>query len=137
MFAPPSENKAARHDPDPREAPPLYQELREVWTDLTAPGAPFEVTEAEVRGQTIRVYAGAPNSLRDIWLRSVPHADKDYLVYTDERWTFAEAHQEVANIATWLVANGVSPGDHAFPFANDLRKRPLPANIHRPLAPLA
>ena len=38
----------------------MYEELREVWQELTAPGAPFEVTEVEVRGVKLRAYAGAP-----------------------------------------------------------------------------
>jgi long-chain acyl-CoA synthetase len=89
----------------------VYQELREVWTQLTAPGALFEVTSANVLGQQLRVYVNAPNSLRDVWLNSAAHAENDYLVYRDERWTYAQAHQEVANVAAWLVAQGVAPGD--------------------------
>jgi long-chain acyl-CoA synthetase len=82
-----------------------------VWADLTAPGAPFEVSQAQVGGQELRIYANAPNSLRDVWLNSAAHAEHDYLVYEGERWTYAEAHQEVANVAAWLVTQGIVPGD--------------------------
>ncbi|MCZ6656520.1 MAG: class I adenylate-forming enzyme family protein [Gammaproteobacteria bacterium] len=90
----------------------MYDQLREVWTELTAPGAPFEITEVEVRGITIKTYATAPSSLREVWLSSSQFADRDYLVYEDERWTYAEAHRDVAAVANWLQAQGVRPGDH-------------------------
>ena len=89
----------------------MYEQLREVWGELTAPGAPFEVKEALVRGVRIRTYANAPASLRDVWIASAAHGEKDYLVYENERWTYAEAHRQVARIASWLVAHGVRPGD--------------------------
>jgi long-chain acyl-CoA synthetase len=89
----------------------MYAQLREVWGEMTGPGAPFEVTEVEVRGQRIKTYASGPATLRDVWALSAGHADKDYLVYEDERWTYAEAHREVASIATWLIDQGVAPGD--------------------------
>ena len=89
----------------------MYEELREVWTELTAPGAPFEVTEIEVRGVRLRAYAGAPPSLREFWLASAAHGGADYLVYEAERWTYAEAHREVAAAASWLARHGVGPGD--------------------------
>ena len=89
----------------------MYAELRQAWADLIAPGAPFEVRRVEVRGQSLLAFANAPRSLRDVWVASAAHADRDYLVYGDERWTYAEAHRDVASLAAWLVARGVQPGD--------------------------
>ncbi len=89
----------------------MYDELRQVWKQMTGPGGPFEVTEAEVNGQRIRVYANAPPHLRAVWQGTAAHGDADYLVYQDERWTYTDAHDEVARIATWLLAQGVEPGD--------------------------
>ena len=89
----------------------MYDELRAVWRDLTAPGAPFEITEVEVRGLRLRAFKNAAPSLRHFWLGSAPHGDKDYLVYRNERWTYADAHREVASVAAWLAAHGVRPGD--------------------------
>ena len=90
----------------------MYDQLREVWDELTAPGAPFEVTDVEVRGVTLKTYATAPPSLRELWLSSNQFAERDYLVYEDERWSYAEAHRDVASVASWLYAQGVRPGDH-------------------------
>lgn len=89
----------------------MYQELKQVWAELTAEGAPFAVTEVEVRGAMIKTYVQAPPTLREIWLSSRQFADRDYLVYKDERWTYDEAHTQVASIAGWLRAHGVGPGD--------------------------
>ena len=38
------------------------------------------------------------------------HADNDYLVYEDERYTYSEVHAQVRKLAVHLVANGVHPG---------------------------
>lgn len=90
----------------------MYDQLDVVWNELTAPGAQFEIVETSVLdGRTIRTYANAPGSLRDVWLASAAFADRDYLVYHDERMTYAEAHRQVASVANWLIANGVEPGD--------------------------
>ena len=89
----------------------MYQELQEVWNELTGPGAPFEVKDIEVRGLTLKCYAQAPQSLRDVWLSSAAHGDKDYLVYEQERWTYDDAHRDVAAIACWLQQRGVEAGD--------------------------
>ncbi|MGI9623346.1 MAG: class I adenylate-forming enzyme family protein [Acidimicrobiales bacterium] len=89
----------------------MYAELRVVWDELTSTGGPFEVVEVEVRGQQARTYRKQPASLRELWVSSAVHGDKDYLVYGDERISYAEAHQQVARIANWLKAIGVVPGD--------------------------
>ncbi len=89
----------------------MYRELRQAWDELTGPGGQFEIVEVDVRGQRIRAYKNAPASLRDLWLLSAGHGDADYLVYDDDRITFTEAHRQVAQVANWLVAHGVQPGD--------------------------
>lgn len=89
----------------------MYQELNEVWDQVTGPGSPFEITEVDVRGIRTRAFAAAPPTLRDVWLASAQFAGKDYLVYQDERITYAEAHRRVASIANWLQSQGVQTGD--------------------------
>ncbi len=89
----------------------MYQELENVWQELTSPGAPFHYEVIEVRGSPMRVYSAAPANLREVWLGSTAFADNDYLVYEDERWTYAEAHAEVASLANWMASQGVKQGD--------------------------
>lgn len=88
-----------------------YAELNQAWAELTAPGAPFEIAVQEVRGSQIRTFKNAPPNVRLLWLSTAQFAERDYLVYGDERITYAEAHRQVASIANWLLANGVKPGD--------------------------
>jgi long-chain acyl-CoA synthetase len=88
-----------------------YRELKAAWKELTAAGAPFEVEEIEVRGQSLKSYKNVPRSIREFWLSSEQFGDRDYLVYQDERITYAEAHRLVGAVAHWLFAEGVKPGD--------------------------
>ena len=81
----------------------MYDELRTAWGELTAPGAPFEVGEVEVRGIRMRAFTHAPATLRDLWLGSRAHGEADYLVYEGERWSYDRAHQQVGSIGAWLA----------------------------------
>ncbi|MCZ6829143.1 MAG: class I adenylate-forming enzyme family protein [Gammaproteobacteria bacterium] len=89
----------------------MYTELREAWDELIQPGQMFEITTVEVAGNELKAFALAPGSLRDIWMGTVGHAAADYLVYEKERWTYQQAHDQVASIAAWLAANGVQQHD--------------------------
>jgi len=88
-----------------------YQELKTAWDELTAPGAPFELVVQEVRGAPLKVFKNAPPNVRAIWLSTATFADRTYLVFENERITYAEAHILVASIANWLHAHGVKRGD--------------------------
>jgi long-chain acyl-CoA synthetase len=89
----------------------LYKELNQVWSELIAPGARFEIIEISVRGTNIRTFRNAPNNVRSFWLSTAQFADRDYIVYQDERISYGEAHTQVAAIASWLFEQGVQPGD--------------------------
>ena len=88
-----------------------YAELKQAWAELTAPGQPFEVEEIEVRGNAIRSFKHAPPNIRAVWLSTAAYSDRVYMVYEDERITYAQAHQRVNAIAAWLWGEGVRPGD--------------------------
>ena len=78
--------------------------------ELDAPGSPFATHMTTIRGVPAKSYVAAPPTMRAIWETTVAHADKDYLVYEDERYTYAEIHAQVRKLAAYLVANGVTPG---------------------------
>jgi long-chain acyl-CoA synthetase len=88
-----------------------YAELDKAWAELTQPGAPFEVTEVEIGGVSTKTFRNAPPNVRALWLSSAQFADRDYLVYGDERITYAQAHALTASVAAWLMEQGVKPGD--------------------------
>ncbi|MGI9285594.1 MAG: AMP-binding protein, partial [Pseudomonadales bacterium] len=89
----------------------MYKELKDTIAEMTAPGQMFELTEVDVAGQSLKAWSMAAGSLREMWLNSAGYGDADYLVYQDERWTYAQAHAQVASIANWLVANGIGQHD--------------------------
>ena len=89
----------------------MYDELKSTWDELTGPGQLFEIETLQVRGSPMRSYKHAPASLRDIWLGTAAYQDREYLIYEDERCTYAKAHEFTASIANWLSRQGVKPGD--------------------------
>ncbi|MXW59950.1 MAG: acyl--CoA ligase [Acidimicrobiia bacterium] len=79
---------------------------------LTAPGALFAWSIQEVNGVPVRVFDNAPSSLRDLFAGTAAHGDADYLVFRDERVSYAEAHRQVRALASWLATHGgVNQGD--------------------------
>lgn len=79
---------------------------------LTAPGAKFEMEEVVVDGVKLRSYKNAPKTIRDILLLSREWNDREFLVYQDERITFAAHYKAVAHLATALRDRyGVRKGD--------------------------
>jgi long-chain acyl-CoA synthetase len=77
---------------------------------LTAPGEPFELERVELDGRTVRTFKHAPPSLRamyELYLSDLP-----FIVYEDDRYTFAEAWRAAARIGHLLVHGcGVARGD--------------------------
>jgi long-chain acyl-CoA synthetase len=77
---------------------------------LTAPGEDYELVPGDVWGRECRTFRNAPLTLRDLFEDSV--SDETFLVYQDERYTFAEVHQRVCQIAALLVNDyNIQKGD--------------------------
>ena len=92
-------------------APELVDDFNAACASLTAPGAPFAWTVKDVGGVAVRVYDKAITDMRAVWAMSAPHGDKDYLVYGDERYSYAEAHARVRALAHHLrTEHGAGPG---------------------------
>jgi long-chain acyl-CoA synthetase len=90
----------------------VIDHLHAAWADLTAPGAPFAVSTVDVRGVPTRVYDAAPPHLRVLWEQARTHGDRVYVVYEDERYTYAEIDAQVRALAGLLRhEHGVGPGD--------------------------
>ena len=86
--------------------------LAEATAALTAPGQPFAMDQVDIHGVSTRVWAAAPPTLRDVLELSLAHHHKDFLVYEDERTTFAEHYRTAATIGHRLAERfGVQPGD--------------------------
>lgn len=88
-----------------------YQALKKVWTDLTEPGAPFELETITVRGTRVKSYKNMPANLREVWRTTASFAEQDYLVYQQERISYQQAHELCRRIAGWLTSQGIEAGD--------------------------
>jgi long-chain acyl-CoA synthetase len=79
---------------------------------FTAPGQPFEIGERMVRGIPTRVFTTGPQTLRDIALACGTFGDRPFLVYRDERWTYAAQTRIIAGLARCLREEyGLRKGD--------------------------
>jgi long-chain acyl-CoA synthetase len=79
---------------------------------LTAPGADFEVVEENVRGIPMRVFRNAPPTLRAVLEGTREFAERDAVVYEDERCTYAEMLGVAAGLAArFRERYGLERGD--------------------------
>ena len=86
--------------------------IAEVEARLTAPGAPFEMAEIEALGRQVRVWKYAPPDIRTLFMATLAHGERDYLVYEDERLSYAAHGARVIRLAHVLVDRfGVRKGD--------------------------
>jgi long-chain acyl-CoA synthetase len=90
----------------------VIEHLRAAWDEMIAPGAPFAMSEIEVRGIPTRTFDAAPQNMREIWALTPLFGDRDYIVYEDERYTYAEVGAQVRALAHHLRdVHGVGSGD--------------------------
>ena len=90
----------------------LMASFNAAWDELTKPGAPFEMAETEVNGIPTRIYTSVPPDMRAIWELTAGYGDTTYLVYGDERYSYADIHARVATFAHWLRnEHGIGAGD--------------------------
>ena len=80
---------------------------------IVAPGGMLEVGTADVRGATLPVFANAPANMRDYFATFfAAQADKEFLVYRDERLSFAQVYEQAIRIAACLQhVHGIAKGD--------------------------
>jgi len=77
---------------------------------LTAPGQPFELERRDIAGRSVRIFTHAPPSLRAMYEQYA--SDLPFLIYEDERLSFAEAWRAASRIGHVLVHDcGVRAGD--------------------------
>ena len=88
------------------------QHYLSTWEEMAADGGQFEMTEINVRGVPMRVFKNAPPTMRAFWELTAGYADRDYVVYEDERYTYAEVAATVRSLAHYLrETHGVNNGD--------------------------
>src|SRR5439155_261862 len=84
----------------------------EAAAEVTAAGERFETVERDIDGVTYTMFKNAPGSLRDLVQFMRPRGDEVFLVYEDERWTFADLMDRIDRFGNALVSEyGVAKGD--------------------------
>lgn len=79
---------------------------------LTAPNMPFATKTEMVGGMEHTVFANQPATLKDVFMLFLAHADKEYMVYQGERYTFAQTLAKASQLSQALVDDyGVKKGD--------------------------
>ena len=87
----------------------LYQEILD---QHTAPGQMFETKEVtNENGVTFKEYINLPDSLRGYLDFALAHADKECLIYEDERYTYKEVFEKSAQTGNALIQAGIKKGD--------------------------
>lgn len=92
---------------------------------LTAPGSPFEMAEADVRGVRMRVWKNAPPTLRDVFVTGRTFGERIFLVHEDERVSFEAFARAVLRLAEWMHENGVRKGDRVAIVMRNLPEWPV------------
>jgi len=79
---------------------------------LTQKDAPFAMETAMIRGMPTRVWKNAPASLRAVFEGSRAHGALPFLVYEDERLSYAEHYRRATALARALAGRfGIRKGD--------------------------
>ena len=96
----------------PAQDQPATVSVAEANATLTAPGQLFEMEDRDIRGISTRTWKNAPETLRTILDLSLGHGDKTFLVYEDERTSFAEHYRIACTLAHRLRDEfSIAPGD--------------------------
>ena len=91
---------------------PELEKFEQAVAQLTAPGQMFELNDVEINGYSYRNYASLPQNLNAYYQFMLMHAEKDFAVYLDERYTFVEGLTRSNEFAAALVDRyGIKKGD--------------------------
>jgi long-chain acyl-CoA synthetase len=99
--------------------------IAEAHAKLTAPGERFEIETLPIRGIPTRVWKNAPPTLRHVFLTGRTFADREFLVYDDERATYDAFARATITLARQLQADGVQKGDRVAVIMRNLPEWPV------------
>ena len=89
----------------------MQAELAAAVAQVTAAGQPYETRTERIRGVDFTVFRNAPENLRALYASGLDHADKDFYVYQNERYTYRRMWSLAARCANRLRDRGVGAGD--------------------------
>ncbi len=86
----------------------IKQEFDAVMAQLTAEGAPYEIT-SDASG--IKTFKQAPANLVEALAPAREHGDREFLIYEGERRSYSDLMREADAIGAALLARGIGKGD--------------------------
>lgn len=93
---------------------------------MTAPGSPFELAQATIRGVPTRVWKNAPPTMREVFANArATHGDKTFLVYEGERASYEAFARATLVLAHALGEMGVVKGDRVVVAMRNLPEWPV------------
>ena len=91
---------------------PALKKFDDAVATLTAPDQAFALNTVDIDGVSYRNFAAMPANLAQYFQIMLQHADKDFAVYLQERYTFAQGYQHSAELAAALQQRfAVGKGD--------------------------
>lgn len=99
--------------------------LDDCMTQLCAPGALHEITEAVIDGVPVRVWKNVPSTFTDLATHARRHDDRVFLVLGEDRITYAAWYRAAAALAAHLTALGLRPGDRVALAVRNLPEWPV------------
>ena len=88
------------------------QLFNEIVSELIKPGEIFETREIkDEKGNSFSEYVTFPDNLKGYFDFGLLHADKDFLVYESERYTFKETISKASQVGNALIEEGIQKGD--------------------------
>ncbi len=82
----------------------IENRAEEIVEELIASNPMFSVGTAVIDGNELKVFENAPPSLREFFAMAEPHSEVEFLVYQQERYSFARVLQLSANFSEILRA---------------------------------
>jgi len=87
---------------------------------MTAPGQIFETERITINEIPTTVWKNAPANLRQVLDLSLNHAAQEFLVYEQQRYTFAEHYRVASTLSRRLGEVGITKGDRVAVVARNL-----------------
>lgn len=86
--------------------------LRDIAANLRAPGSILETQKKIINGIELDVFKNVASNLHGVYRLGLEEAEQDFLVYEDERYTFAQALATAEALSCALITEyGIGKGD--------------------------
>ena len=79
--------------------------------EVTAPGQPYATETRQIGDVQFIAFTNAPRNLTEVYRSGLRHAQADFYVYEEERFTYEDAWLNAAKVANTLLSHGYRRGD--------------------------